>query len=100
MVNAVEWKGSHLQLLDQRRLPTEETYLELTNIEQAHDAIQQLVVRGAPAIGITAAYGLYLGMLNCSATSRDDFFAELDDKIAYLSAARPTASRREPPSRS
>ena len=91
MVNAVEWKGSHLQLLDQRRLPTEETYLELTNIEQAHDAIQQLVVRGAPAIGITAAYGLYLGMLNSNATSRDDFFAELDDKIAYLSAARPTA---------
>ena len=57
---AIRWLGDHLQLLDQRRLPTETLWLDIRDSQQAADAIRNMVVRGAPAIGITAAYGLAL----------------------------------------
>ncbi|SHK18514.1 S-methyl-5-thioribose-1-phosphate isomerase [Thermocrinis minervae] len=61
-VKAFEWKGDRLFLLDQRRLPQEEVWLELTTYKQVAEAIKNMVVRGAPAIGCVAAYGFVLGV--------------------------------------
>ena len=87
----IAWKNDCLEILDQTLLPGTMLYLQLTTIEQAFEAIQKLRVRGAPMIGITAAYGLYLGMRGLSLGSTEAFFHALDEKIAYLSKARPTA---------
>lgn len=91
MIEAFTWKQDHLELLDQTQLPDRATRLKIETIEQMFEAIQILRVRGAPAIGITAAYGLYLGMRNAPVVSRQEFFTQLDRKIAYLASARPTA---------
>lgn len=61
-VRAFHWRGDHLLLLDQRRLPEEEVWLELRDHRQVADAIRSMVVRGAPAIGCVAAYGFLLGV--------------------------------------
>ena len=61
-VKAFYWKGDHLLLLDQRRLPHEEVWLELRDHRQVAEAIKSMAVRGAPAIGCTAAYGFVLGI--------------------------------------
>ena len=58
----IRWADDHLQLLDQTRLPREETWLECRNPDDVAGAIRRLSVRGAPAIGVTAAYGLVVGL--------------------------------------
>jgi len=91
MIEAVAWAEDRLTMIDQTQLPDKTVYLQLNTIEDIFDAIQKLKVRGAPAIGITAAYGLYFGMRNLPIISKEDFFEKLQQKINYLSAARPTA---------
>ncbi len=81
-MNAIRWTPGHLHLLDQRLLPTEERWLDLTTAEQAAEAIRQMVVRGAPAIAITAAYGMALAVRAG---------ADRQAAAARLLAARPTA---------
>ena len=78
----LEWQDNHLALLDQRRLPGEVTYLECRSVDDVVDAIRSLAVRGAPAIGIAAAYGMALG-------EQDGESAEA--AAERLVAARPTA---------
>lgn len=90
-LSPVAWVEDHLQLLDQTRLPVETTYLELNTIEQVWDAIRDLQVRGAPAIGLAAAYGLYLGIRGSTADTYDQFLAELVKQADYLASSRPTA---------
>ena len=82
-IRAVLWQGDHLRLLDQRRLPFEETYIDCRSAAEVAQAIRDLAVRGAPAIGIAAAWGVVL------AARRDP--SSLDAAIAELRAARPTA---------
>ncbi|NCT68079.1 MAG: S-methyl-5-thioribose-1-phosphate isomerase [Rhodanobacteraceae bacterium] len=82
-VRAVLWQGSHLRLLDQRLLPAEEAYVDCRSAQEVAEAIRELVVRGAPAIGIAAAWGVVL------AAQHDP--ARLDEALATLRAARPTA---------
>lgn len=91
MTEAFTWKDNYLELLDQTRLPETTHHLEIRTIEEMFEAIQILRVRGAPAIGITAAYGLYLGMCSLEITTAANFFSALEEKIAYLASARPTA---------
>ena len=81
--------GDTLIILDQTKLPGEEVYLEISHREQLFEAISKLRVRGAPAIGIAAAYGYYL----CAKADRDqaDFFRRMDDAERYLASSRPTA---------
>jgi len=79
------WKTESLEILDQRRLPGEETYLSCTTVEMAAEAIRTLAVRGAPLIGITAAYGLALAARQ--ARDRRELAALRD----LLAATRPTA---------
>jgi methylthioribose-1-phosphate isomerase len=87
---SVFWEDDHLVLLDQRKLPRETVYLHLFTPEEVWDAIVTLAVRGAPAIGIAAVYGLYLGVRHV--TGREEtFFSELERVVDYLSSARPTA---------
>jgi methylthioribose-1-phosphate isomerase len=81
-IRAVQWQGDHLRLLDQRRLPREEVWIDCHDAAQVMLAIRDLVVRGAPAIGIAAAWGVALA-------ARQG--APLDQAIAMLRAARPTA---------
>jgi methylthioribose-1-phosphate isomerase len=86
---AIEWTSAGLRLLDQRRLPGEEVYLDLDNAAAAATAIRDMVVRGAPAIGITAAYGVVLSAQQHG--SHADWRSRVDDDIRLLAAARPTA---------
>lgn len=90
----VEWSGElpgKLRLLDQTRLPLEEVYEEYDSVDGVHDAIKRLVVRGAPAIGVAAAFGLVVG----AQTARDADHATLDRVLeataANLDSSRPTA---------
>ena len=82
-IRAVQWRGDHLRLLDQRRLPADETYVECRTADDVAEAIRNLAVRGAPAIGIAAAWGVVL-----AARSGE---SNLDTAFAQLRAARPTA---------
>jgi methylthioribose-1-phosphate isomerase len=82
-IRAVLWQGDHLRLLDQRLLPREETYVDCITPEDVAQAIRDLVVRGAPAIGIAAAWGVVL------AARRDP--DGLEAALAHLRASRPTA---------
>lgn len=78
-------------ILDQTRLPAEESYLELSSAEEIWDAIYKLKVRGAPAIGVTAAYGIYVCSRQIQAASFDEFYTEFHRIKEYLAGARPTA---------
>lgn len=90
-IQSVQWKENHLLLLDQNRLPEETRYHKIDTIEEVWKAIRQLTVRGAPAIGITAAYGLYLGVQHLSYGNVQELIEDLKAKAEFLSQARPTA---------
>jgi methylthioribose-1-phosphate isomerase len=78
-------------MIDQRLLPQEFTFLELRNIDELIDAIKTMAVRGAPAIGAAAAYGLALAAMHSDATSVSSLRADLEEAAEQLSRARPTA---------
>ncbi len=90
-IQSVKWEQDALVLLDQRLLPTTVEYVRLETVSEAWQAIKDLVVRGAPAIGMAAAYGLYLGIRDSKAETYAAFAQELDEQSAYLASARPTA---------
>lgn len=87
----VKWEGDALLLLDQTRLPVETIFLTLNTPEEVWAAIRHLQVRGAPAIGMAAAYGLYLGVRGSQAADVQAFREELNKQADYLATARPTA---------
>ncbi len=87
----LEWKDSALVLLDQRLLPQEVRYVELRSPAQVAAAIRDMTVRGAPAIGAAAAYGLALAAQASQAVSAVDLLEELRAAAELLQAARPTA---------
>ncbi len=91
--NAVELDDdkSELVLLDQAALPGEIRYLRLNAIKDIWNAIYNLQVRGAPAIGIAGGYGIYLAAKKSSADSFDDFYSEFKKNKSYLGSSRPTA---------
>ncbi|HKD99734.1 MAG TPA: S-methyl-5-thioribose-1-phosphate isomerase [Planctomycetota bacterium] len=91
---AVSWEGGcpgRLAVLDQTKLPDETTVLQLERVEQLHDAIRRLAVRGAPAIGVAAGYGVVLGLQGLRDGAAHDVTRELDRVSRYLTTARPTA---------
>jgi methylthioribose-1-phosphate isomerase len=90
----MRWVGDHrghLVLIDQTRLPTELVEIECRDVETVWEAIKQLRVRGAPAIGIAAAYGTVLGMQQRAEQESIGFHAALDQVTDYLAQSRPTA---------
>ena len=88
MPKSVEWRDNTLVLLDQRKLPKIEEVVLCTAIEEVFDGIKTLTVRGAPAIGIAAAYGLLVGSHNKDASN---IRADFNERCDYLISARPTA---------
>jgi len=89
MKPTIEWKQDRIIMIDQRRLPGEEVYLECRDHEQVARAIETMVIRGAPAIGVAAAYGIVLGVLNWPDGSEwEDRFARV---YRRLEETRPTA---------
>ncbi len=85
---AIRWEAGQLHLLDQRALPERQSYLHIRNLQDAIEAIRTLAVRGAPAIGIAAAYALALSMRDVPA---GHFQRQLMTNAAFLKGARPTA---------
>ncbi len=89
MLPTFEWRGDHLLLLDQRFLPEREEYLELKDYREIADAIRNMAVRGAPAIGIVAGYGVVLGVkaINC----KEDLEEKFKGICETIERTRPTA---------
>jgi methylthioribose-1-phosphate isomerase len=87
----VEWTDEGVRMLDQRLLPTEEKWLLLKTYNDVAAGIKDMVVRGAPAIGVSAAYGIALGAKQFVGTNIDDLTDELDYICDVLGATRPTA---------
>nr|WGD86601.1 hypothetical protein P5621_07705 [Bacillus subtilis] len=85
---SVEWKETAITILNQQKLPDETEYLELTTKEDVFDAIVTLKVRGAPAIGITAAFGLALAAKNIETDNVTEFRRRLEDIKQYLNSSR------------
>lgn len=88
---SIEWVEPVVRIIDQTRLPDEEIYLDLKSHEEVWDAIRQLKVRGAPAIGIAGAYGLYLGISNRNFSDYASLLHESRKLADYLNSSRPTA---------
>ena len=91
MIAPVRWAGDRLLLLDQTRLPREELTREFARWEDVAEALRTLVVRGAPAIGVTAAFGVALAARQSRATTFDSLLADIETAIKGLAATRPTA---------
>ena len=91
MIPTLEWTPRGVRFLDQTRLPLEESYVLATTYQEVADVIVTMVVRGAPAIGVSAAMGVALGIQNSPATTLSALSADLDTISSTLAATRPTA---------
>ena len=91
MISTLTWTGEGVRFLDQTKLPREESYVLATTCEEVAGIITTMVVRGAPAIGVSAAYGVALGAMRSRAESVESFAPEFDAICARLAATRPTA---------
>jgi methylthioribose-1-phosphate isomerase len=90
-VSTIKWLGDRVRIIDQTRLPHEEVYLEVDDYRQLTTAIKDLKIRGAPAIGVAAAYAIVLGALKVEAESSDDFRNQLHQVSQVIATTRPTA---------
>lgn len=90
-VKTVEWTAEGVSLIDQRQLPRKEEYVLCRSAEEVAEAIRTMVVRGAPAIGVTAAMGIALGIQKAPARTPEDLKVEVARICAMLAATRPTA---------
>ena len=90
-VRAIEWARGKLQLLDQTKLPLEEQVLELENYQQVIDAIKGMQVRGAPAIGVAAAYAMAMAAGTIDTNNPSGFMDSLSNAGREIAQARPTA---------
>src|SRR2546429_4166902 len=91
MIHTLEWTESGVRFIDQTKLPNEEVYVTCTTHEQVADVIRNMVVRGAPAIGVSAAMGIALGVKNSHAESAGDLKRDFDQACDVISKTRPTA---------
>jgi len=91
MITPVEYKDNKLIIIDQTQLPDKLVYLELCDYREGVAAIKQMKVRGAPAIGVAAAYGIALGAQDIRADTRAKFLSRFDKILKDFAAARPTA---------
>lgn len=90
-VYPVIWHEDRVLLIDQTRLPSEYTLVEISRCDDMVRAIKTMIVRGAPAIGVAAAYGMYLGAREIKTENRDAFLTHLEDVANQLRQTRPTA---------
>src|SRR5437773_5499873 len=91
MIQTLEWTDKGVRFIDQTKLPTEEVYVNCKTHEQVADVIRNMVVRGAPAIGVAAAMGIALAVKNSQAESAGDLKRDFDQACDVISKTRPTA---------
>ncbi len=90
-LRTVEWKNNKVIMIEQTKLPNKLVFVEYDDFNQVANAIKTLIVRGAPAIGVSGAFGLALAALQSKATSKEELFSDLEDAKKILFATRPTA---------
>ncbi len=93
-IATLDWVGDvdgHLTMIDQTLLPTEMKQIDCRDVESVWEAIRSLRVRGAPAIGVAAAYGVCVGIQGAYESDAERWFARLDEVVDYLASSRPTA---------
>ena len=91
MVRAIEWLDGKLRILDQSKLPGEQIFVDLDNYHDVVLAIKEMKVRGAPAIGVAAAYGIALAASSIRTANNDDLLSQLNQVMQAFAASRPTA---------
>ncbi len=91
MIPTVEWKDGIVRMLDQTRLPLEVVYNECKDYQTVAQGIKELWVRGAPAIGVSAAMGLALGARQINAANFDEFWPRFEEICSFMATTRPTA---------
>ena len=90
-VKPIEWRDTVIRIIDQTRIPSEVVFLDLADYAAVAAAIKEMRVRGAPAIGVAAAYGLALGAQAIEAGSREEFLSKVNTISRELASTRPTA---------
>ncbi len=88
MIRTIEWTDAGVVMIDQTKLPAEETYVTCRDYREVAEAIRSMIIRGAPAIGVSAAMGIALGVSQADTASLD---AEVEEMCSVLAATRPTA---------
>ena len=91
LLRTVEWKNNKVVMIDQTKLPNELVFVEYDDFNQVANAIKTLIVRGAPAIGVSGAFGLALAVLQSKASSKEELLHDLEKAQKILFATRPTA---------
>ena len=90
-IRTVEWKNNKVIMIDQTKLPNKLVFVEYDDYNQVADAIRNLVVRGAPAIGVSGAFGLALAALQSNSETKEDLLLDLQEAKKILFETRPTA---------
>ena len=90
-LRTVEWKNNRVVMINQTKLPNELVFVEYSDFQEIADAIKTLVVRGAPAIGVSGAFGLALAVLQSKATTKKELIEDLEKAKKILFETRPTA---------
>lgn len=92
-IRTIQWTGNVSRMVDQTLVPYEYKYVDIKTGDEMYDAIKNMIVRGAPAIGVSGAHGvaLYALELQKENLKRDEFVSKLAEKAAYLESSRPTA---------
>jgi methylthioribose-1-phosphate isomerase len=91
VARTIEWLNGKLRILDQSKLPRKQTFIDLDNYQDVVLAIKEMRVRGAPAIGVAAAYGIALGASDIKTADKDEFLAQLNQVMQTFADSRPTA---------
>jgi len=94
-LRTVEWKDNKVVMIDQTKLPNKLVFVEYDDFKQVADAIRNLVVRGAPAIGVSGAFGLALAVLQSKASTKEELLLDLEKARKILFETRPTAINLE-----
>ncbi len=91
MLPTIDWQGDTIVMVDQRKLPGQEIYVRCRTSQEVARAIRTMIIRGAPAIGVSAAMGIALGMQRSSAKGTKQFAVEFQKTCDMMAATRPTA---------
>jgi len=90
-LRTIEWKDNSVIMIDQTKLPSKLEFVKFTDFNDVANAIKTLVVRGAPAIGVSGAFGLALASIKSAAKTKDELLSDLKNAYKVLFETRPTA---------
>lgn len=90
-IQTISWSSNHIKLIDQTKLPGKLVYIHCRDVKRLWQAIRRLSVRGAPALGVAAAFGILLGIKSFAGNDRKRFIRHIDQASDYIATSRPTA---------